>query len=140
MPGGSLPGERRGGRKKGTPNQRTTFRVRHRHALVSKAIKGGQIMPLDVMLAHMRAAWNKGDFATAHAAARDCAPYIHPRLHSVEAKTETTIIVATAEERRERARQAILEAFAERPMLTVSPIIEHEPVELNDEELKSDDS
>jgi hypothetical protein len=70
-------------------------------------------------------AWNKGDFVTAHAAARDCAPYIHPRLHSVE------------DERRERARQAILEAFAERPLIE-GTVIKDDP-ELNDAELNSDE-
>jgi hypothetical protein len=88
-------------------------------------------MPLEVMLEAMRKAWNRGDIATAHACARDCAPYLHPRLHSVEAKTETTVVVESAEELRERARQAILEAFAERPMITVAPIIEHEVAESN---------
>ena len=37
--------------------------------------------------------------------------------------------MATADERRERARQAILEAFAERPMIMVSPVIEHDETE-----------
>jgi len=75
------------------------------------------------MIEYMRRAYDAGDFATAHQAARDAAPYLHPRLHSVEAKTETTVVIASAEELRERARQAIREAFAERPMLTVSPVI-----------------
>ena len=56
--------------------------------------------------------------------------------HSVEAKTETTVIVASADELRERARAAIREAFAERPMLTVPQIIEHDP----DDKLNSDES
>jgi uncharacterized protein YgbK (DUF1537 family) len=57
---------------------------------------------------------------------RQAIAYLHPRLHSIEAKTETTVVLATADERRERARQAILEAFAERPMITVSPAIKDE--------------
>ena len=40
--------------------------------------------------------------------------------HSVEAKTETTVIVASADELRERAREAIRQAFSERPTLTSS--------------------
>ena len=82
------------------------------------------------MLANMRRAWEAGDFVFAQTAAAQVAPYIHPRLHSVEAKTETTVIVATADERRQAARQAILEAFAERPMITVSPVIEHDAEEV----------
>ena len=48
---------------------------------------------------------------------------------------ETTVIVASADELRERARAAIREAFAERPALTAPQIIEHD-----DEGLKSGDS
>jgi len=54
------------------------------------------------------------------------APYIHPRLHSVEAKQETTVVIASAEELRERARQAIREAFQEREVLTGLKVIEHD--------------
>jgi hypothetical protein len=64
------------------------------------------------------------------------APYLHPRLHSVEAKTETTVVVASADELRERARAAIRQAFSERPILTAPQIIEHDP----DDKLNSDES
>jgi hypothetical protein len=83
----------------------------------------------------MLKAWSNSDFAMAQSAAAQAAPYCHARLHSVEAKQETTVIVASADELRERARAAIREAFAERPMLTAPQIIEHD-----DEGLKSGDS
>jgi hypothetical protein len=72
-------------------------------------------------------------------AAAQAAPYCHARLHSVEAKQETTIVVASADELRQRARQAIRQAFSERPMLTVSPVIEHDGSEPIAEGLKSDE-
>ena len=72
------------------------------------------------------------------------APYMHPRLASVDAKIEIDGSARLNDaERRERARQMILEAFAERPALltndsapkdsltdslTDSLIIEHEPI------------
>jgi len=38
-----------------------------------------------------------------------------------------TVIVATAEERRQAAREAIRQAFSERPALTAPQVIEHDP-------------
>jgi hypothetical protein len=59
-------------------------------------------------------------------------PYIHPKLASVEMKVEAEVTHLTPEQRVERARQAILEAFAERPLLSGAssgPVIEHEAAE-----------
>ena len=62
------------------------------------------------------------------AVAAQCAPYMHPRLASVDAKIDVDISTQlTEEQRRERARLAILSAFAERPTLTAPAIIEHDP-------------
>ena len=46
------------------------------------------------------------------------APYLHARLASVDStiRTEVNVTQLTNEERRQRARQAILDAFAERPL------------------------
>ena len=41
---------------------------------------------------------------------------MHPRLASIEAKVTAEMVHMTDEQRRENARQAILEPFAERPM------------------------
>jgi hypothetical protein len=55
------------------------------------------------------------------------APYLHARLASVDStiRTEVNVTQLTNEERRQRARQAILDAFAERPL----KLIEGEVVE-----------
>ena len=75
MPRGSNPGERRGGRKAGTPNKRT--------ALLREAIAKGGVSPLAFMLAQMRNP--KNTLAVRLDAAKSAAPYVHPiRLASVE--------------------------------------------------------
>jgi hypothetical protein len=61
----------------------------------------------------------------AAAVAAQCAPYCHPRLHAIDAKIETALVVMTEDQRREQARQAIAEAFAERPL----KLIEGEVIE-----------
>jgi hypothetical protein len=53
------------------------------------------------------------------------APYCHPRLASIEAKVETALVVMTEDERRQRARELIQEAFRERPL----KLIEGEVIE-----------
>ena len=121
------------------------------------------MMPLDVLLECMRRAWSNNDLGMAQSAAAQAAPYCHARLHSVEGKQETTVVIASAAELRERARAAIRQAFAERPLLSAPQIIEHDeedgtprhstshhitsrhdttqsPAELNDAGLNSDDS
>jgi len=71
---GSAPGERRGGRKKGVPNKATL-------AKESKIAAEG-LTPLELMLAVVR---NKDELlATRLDAAKSAAPYVHPRLTSVE--------------------------------------------------------
>jgi hypothetical protein len=47
---GSRPGERRGGRQKGTPNKKTAFR----NAVIAARAANENLTPLDVMLAVMR--------------------------------------------------------------------------------------
>ena len=47
---GSRPGERRGGRQKGTPNKKTAFR----NAVIAARSADENLTPLDVMLAVMR--------------------------------------------------------------------------------------
>jgi hypothetical protein len=74
MPAGSKPGERRGGRKPGTPNKRD--------AALRDKLEAGGLMPLEVMLNIMRTAYEMGDHETALDSAKGAAPYIHPRLNS----------------------------------------------------------
>jgi len=81
---GARPGERRGGRQKGTPNKKTAATV--------KAVKAGGVTPLNYMLNVMR----KPIPADAEPqvkvvmigmrfeAAKAAAPYVHPKLAAIE--------------------------------------------------------
>ncbi len=75
--GNSMPGERKGGRKKGVPNKRTVAA----RELRDKAIGDGE-MPLEYMLREMRdpaaGKYRRDDLA------RAAAPYVHPRFRCVE--------------------------------------------------------
>ena len=67
---GSAPGERRGGRQKGTPNRATAAR--------EAEVEASGMTPLDYMLAVLRdeeASAEDRKWAAQHAA-----PYVHPRL------------------------------------------------------------
>lgn len=92
--GGSKKGERRGGRVKGVKNKATIAKEQGLADIVSKAIAAG-ITPLEVMLDNMRyhhnealAAQDKSDIVAhrkeAGEAAKDAAPYVHPKLASIE--------------------------------------------------------
>ena len=73
---GSRPGERRGGRKKGTPNKRTA--ALHAALLAEFKLSGGT--PLDVMLTVMR---NPAlPLRLRIDAAKKAAPFCHPKLRS----------------------------------------------------------
>lgn len=74
MPAGSQPGERRGGRQKGTPNKRTT--------ITHEEIRAGGEMPLERLLKRMRDP--KVDDHVRDDLAVKAAPYCHPRLTSTE--------------------------------------------------------
>lgn len=80
MSRGSKPGERRGGRKKGTPNKATAKR--------EAEITASGLTPLDYMLNMLRdkdAVPEDRKWAAAQAA-----PYVHPRLASVEHSGDLT--------------------------------------------------
>ena len=71
---GSSPGERRGGRRKGTPNRAT--------AAKAAEIAASGMTPLDYMISVMR-----DETATRPErleAAAKAAPYVHPRLSAIE--------------------------------------------------------
>jgi hypothetical protein len=63
-----------GGRKPGATNVKS-------REIAEKAIATG-ITPLEVMLLDMREKFAAGDLAAAADRARDCAPFMHPRLSS----------------------------------------------------------
>jgi hypothetical protein len=72
---GSRPGERRGGRRKGTPNKATTA------ASIQAEIAASGELPLDFMMRTMRDPGQ--DFGMRAAMARSAAPYCHPQLQAV---------------------------------------------------------
>lgn len=98
--GGARPGA---GRPKGAANRRT-------REIADKAAAEG-ITPLEVMLKAMMEHYDAKEYTAAAAIAKDAAPYIHPRLASVEQKHSGDINVgridAPAKETREEwlARQ-----------------------------------
>jgi len=103
-----------GGRQKG---------VRNRAAQQREAeIAASGLAPLDYMLKIMRD--EQLDLPTRLDAAKAVAPYVHPRLAVIDStiRAEVSVSTLTDEQRRERARQLIRAAFAERPV-----VIEHEP-------------
>ena len=74
MPRGSAPGERRGGRSKGTPNSKTATR--------KAEIAAGGELPLDYMLRVMRDP--SAEHSRRDEMAGRAAPYVHARLQSHE--------------------------------------------------------
>lgn len=74
MTRGAKPGERRGGRSKGTSNKKTDKQVR--------AVKETGVTPLEYLLAVMRN--DVGDPGERIDAAKAAAPYVHARLSAME--------------------------------------------------------
>ena len=88
--GGAKPGERRDGRQKGTLNKRTEEIDEIRRRAADQGI-----LPVEVMLDNMRHYFKHGDRANAQKCAADAAPYLHPRLNSINAAVDqhTTLTV-----------------------------------------------
>lgn len=82
---GSKPGERRGGRQKGTPNKATAAR--------EAAVKASGLTPLEYMLKIMRNRKLPRDVRLD--AARSAAPYVHPKRASVEHRIPDPIPIAS---------------------------------------------
>jgi hypothetical protein len=76
--GGAKPGERRGGRAKGTPNKRTSEKVAE--------VEASGLTPLDFMLNLMRK--ESEDMSLRFDAAKAAAPYVHARLSSIDANID----------------------------------------------------
>lgn len=117
MARGSAPGERRGGRAKGTPNTATGKRRE-----VAEAALASGLTPLDVMLNTMRKLWEKaetgecevqgeGDRAKivtpmemrllAADVAQKAAPFVHPKLSNIEANVKAEVgvkVIASPED------------------------------------------
>lgn len=73
---GSAPGERRGGRQKGTPNKAT--------AAKAEAIAKSGLTPMDFLLGVMRD--QNAELENRLDAAKAVAPYVHPKLAPVDSK------------------------------------------------------
>jgi hypothetical protein len=71
--GGSKPGERRGGRQRGSINKRT-------QELLAPVGDADGISPKEVMLQAMRLHWAARNIDKAVECAAKAAPYVHPRL------------------------------------------------------------
>lgn len=80
--GGARPGA---GRKKGVHNRASAAR--------EAEVKASGKTPLDVMIDTMRELYEANEKVAACAIAKDAAPYIHPRLASLEAKVDASVIV-----------------------------------------------
>jgi hypothetical protein len=78
--GGARPGA---GRKPGGTNQATRDKKAFAHKVAAEGIT-----PLEVMIEHMRTCYNAGNMAAAHDAAKDVAPYVHPRLGAINANVD----------------------------------------------------
>jgi len=78
---GAKPGERRGGRSKGTPNKATKIR--------EELIAASNLTPLQYMLMVLESP--EASDADRKWAAQNAAPYVHPRLSSIEANVKGTL-------------------------------------------------
>jgi hypothetical protein len=83
MPRGSKPGERRGGRQKGSPNKKTVLR----NAALSAAAADPNVSPLDYLLNVMRE--QTLPLETRIAAAREALPYFHSKPQESVARQAT---------------------------------------------------
>ena len=121
MPQGSRPGERRGGRRKGTPNKATVVRQLQAQAGLAAAKSTG-VLPLDIILtvaAGGPAASKISDRQLQAAIA--AAPYMHPRLTAVAVK-DVAPPDPVVEERRRAVRAALfaeLDKLAQPAPLTI---------------------
>jgi hypothetical protein len=89
------------GRKKGGSNEKTKARIER----AERAIEKAGVTPLEIMLLAMQQDWAKANNETLedgaraihrqHAlnAAKDAAPYVHPKLQPVDGSGNTALIV-----------------------------------------------
>lgn len=68
------------GRPKGSVGKKTARSAK----IASNYVSQGKVTPLEIFLSVMEQAWNQGDRATAMEAAKQAAPYLHPRLQATD--------------------------------------------------------
>lgn len=88
------PAERRGGKRAGAGRPKGAKAKRDWQKIQEKVAEGG-VLPLEFMLKVMRNP--KNSWAARQTAARDAAPYVHPRLSSVVHKGDLKEPVTTAQ-------------------------------------------
>ena len=104
----------RGGKRAGAGRKRGSQTKRTRMLAMTAAKKG--LSPIEVLLGAMRLLWTQSERATdeelklkrameAASIAKDAAPYIHPRIMSVDQKTRESKPEATRLSDREIARR-----------------------------------
>jgi hypothetical protein len=138
MPSGSKPGERRGGRQKGTPNKRTLELLGSDEGLgegVSFQDGDETISPKAVMLRAMRAYWRAGRIAEAVECAARVAPFEHPRLSAIDARLDTrsSYVVEDAGQKLAEALNRLRKARDEEAAMALGRIgrqqvLEHEQI------------
>ena len=102
----------KGGARIGAGRPRGTVGVANRLGakIAKRIISGAKISPLDVIIAAMNAHYDAGELDQAAIFAEKAAPYIHPKLSSVEQKIEGDVNVGsidspTKEDREEWLRK-----------------------------------
>lgn len=104
MPWGASPGERRGGRQKGTKNKATAARAADLHQFLATAFAAlgpeaiDCLTPAQLQLIAMREAAKGGFIPAALSIAKDAAPYFDPKLAPL-------IVEPPKEPEEERARR-----------------------------------
>lgn len=82
----------RGGRREGAGRKKSadTPEGKLRRELAVRALTEGKT-PLEVMLQAMREAYDQGGASAAFLYAKECAPFMHPKLSAVDAKLDGTL-------------------------------------------------
>lgn len=90
-------GKPRGGARAGAgrkPGKKNTVASNKSRKIVLELVASGDMTPLEVMLAVMKAAVAKKNWVLAMSAAKDAAPYVHPRLANTTLKGDADAPVA----------------------------------------------
>jgi hypothetical protein len=91
-------GRKTGGRQKGSKNKSTVFLEEKVKERLGDTLTSG-VMPLEVMMAAMRQAWDAGEIKEAVLHAEKAAPYVHAKLaavqHSGDADNPLAVAVMT---------------------------------------------
>lgn len=82
-------GKRAGaGRKPGTVTKKRNLAQAATESTIKALTEG--TTPLDILIGAMQEAYNKGGYMAAAPFAKEAAPYVHPKLSSIEAKVDNT--------------------------------------------------